>query len=64
MPGLPTKKADVGEHPEVFHRVGLPDNKPTGNRFALYLVFRKLWSYRSPRATHGLFILFIIDARS
>jgi len=25
-----TKKADVAEHPEVFHHVGLLINKPSG----------------------------------
>ena len=26
----PTKKADVAEHPEVFHHVGLLFNEPPG----------------------------------
>jgi hypothetical protein len=36
------KKADVVEHPEVFHHVGLLINAPTGTcRFALYQVIRR-----------------------
>ena len=36
------KKADVVEHPEVFHHVGLLVNEPPGTgRFALYLVVRQ-----------------------
>jgi hypothetical protein len=36
-----TKKADVAEHPEVFHHVGLLLNEPPGkSRVALQLVIR------------------------
>jgi hypothetical protein len=43
-----TKKADVEEHPQVFHHVGLLFNKPpdlspnSTGRVALYLVIRRL----------------------
>jgi hypothetical protein len=38
-----TKKADVAEHPKVFHHVGLLFNEPPGpSRVAPYLVIRKL----------------------
>jgi hypothetical protein len=38
-----TKKADVAEHPEVFHQVGLLANGPSGRSwFALQLVIRQI----------------------
>ena len=38
-----TKKADVAEHPEEFHHVGLLSNESPGdNRITLYLVLRQL----------------------
>jgi hypothetical protein len=38
---LQTQKADVTEHPEVFHHIGLLVNEPPGtDRGALYLVIR------------------------
>ncbi len=42
---LPNKKADVAEHPKVFHHVGLLFNAPSDSgRIALYLVFR-MWRH-------------------
>lgn len=38
-----TKKADVAEHPSVFHHVGLLINEPTGrSRVALQFVIRQV----------------------
>ena len=38
-----SKKADVAEHPEVFHHVGLLVNGPSGrSRVALQLVIRQI----------------------